>query len=95
MSLQVDIILHDKNFDLIRQIIREEMRALHENLQEERLLSPSEVSKMLSVSLVTLRTWSNEGRIARLRIGKRIYYKYSEVMNALKVLKKYKKSIND
>ncbi|MBS1599509.1 MAG: helix-turn-helix domain-containing protein [Bacteroidetes bacterium] len=58
----------------------------------EKLLSPSEACKLFqpSISKVTLDSWARKGLIKKHAIGGRVYFKYTEVMEALKSLKKYK-----
>ncbi len=60
----------------------------------EKLLSPEKTCNLFDpkISKVTLHKWTKEGRLQEYRIGGRIYYKYSEVINSLHTLKKYKKS---
>lgn len=50
---------------------------------ENRLLTRKEVSELLSISLVTLHTWSKNGTLKAYRIGNKVRYKESEVMEAL------------
>ncbi|MEJ7740436.1 MAG: helix-turn-helix domain-containing protein [Chitinophagaceae bacterium] len=80
--------------DEIRNSIRAELLSKLKEELEEKLLSPSETCKLFqpNISKVTLHKWTREGRIQEHRIGGRVYYKYSEVMNSLQTLKKYSKS---
>lgn len=50
-----------------------------EGKQEDRILTRKEAAKMLSVDISTLWRWEKEGHLLPSRIGKRIYYKYSEI----------------
>ncbi len=58
----------------------------------EKLLSPSETCQLFQpkISLPTLAKWQKEGYLKQYRIGGHVYYKYSEVLEGLKYLKKYK-----
>jgi predicted site-specific integrase-resolvase len=48
------------------------------------ILSPAEVEKLLSISHTTRIKWTNDGILKSYRVGeKRIYYKLSEVVEAL------------
>ena len=60
---------------------------------EEKLLSPSETCKLFqpAISKVTLTAWTNAGRMTRYDLGGRVYYRYSEVIEAAKSLKRYKR----
>jgi len=50
--------------------------------QEEKLLSKQELATELGVSLVTLTDWMKKG-LPYLRLHKRVYFKKSEVLNAM------------
>ena len=54
-------------------------KAEKEGKQEDRILTRKEAAKMLSVDISTLWRWEREGHLLPSRIGKRIYYKYSEI----------------
>lgn len=77
--------------DRIVQIRIREKQA--EDLQEK-FLSPKETSKMFSpsVSVVTLDAWAEKGYLNKHYIGGRTYYKYSEVVEAVKKRKKYQRT---
>lgn len=49
----------------------------------DKLLTREETAKMLSISLVTLWDWTNKNILQAYRIGKKIRYKKSEVLEAL------------
>jgi excisionase family DNA binding protein len=63
--------------------------ALKQN-EQEKLLGSAEVCRMLAISKPTLNAWSHDGKLKQYRIGKRVYWKYGEIMSALQHLKKYK-----
>jgi hypothetical protein len=71
--------------------------------QDERLLSASEACKLFipAISRLTLIRWTKADYLKEHRIGGRVYYKQSEVIDAAKHLQKYKskveleKSVND
>jgi predicted DNA-binding transcriptional regulator AlpA len=79
--------------DLIKEGVKEEINILkkellHENANDE-ILTREEVCKILSIDPSTLWHWQNKGKIQAYGIsGARRYYKRSEIMNALKQLKK-------
>jgi excisionase family DNA binding protein len=54
-----------------------------QNADENILLTREETAKMLSVSLVTLWTWDKKDIIQSYRIGSKVRYKKSDVLNAL------------
>lgn len=81
----------DQLKNLLRDVVREEIKSDTQNSLSEKLLSPAEVCKMFqpAISKPTLSKWTDAGHLIMYRIGGRTYYKYSEVMEAAKTLKKY------
>ena len=77
---------------LLRNIVREELRNKRQEELQEKMLSPAETCEMFDITKVTLNDWSAKGLLTKHYLGRRVYYKYSEVMDSLKTLKKYKKS---
>lgn len=73
--------------------IREEIRQQLLSDQQEKFLSPAETCKLFkpAISKVTLSAWTKEGRLNDYRISGRVYYKYSEITEAVKHLSRYKK----
>jgi hypothetical protein len=74
-----------------QKIIKEEIYKKDQESTLEKLLSPEETRKLFTpaVSKVTLHHWAKQGRIKQHRIGSRVFYKYSEVLDSLVHLKKY------
>jgi len=74
-----------------QKIIKEEISKKDQEATLEKLLSPEETRKLFSpaVSKVTLHHWAKQGRIKQHRLGGRVFYKYSEVLDSLVHLKKY------
>ena len=77
--------------EIIRLTVQKEVLLLKAD-QPERLLSPSETCKPFqpSISKVTLSAWSKKGLLIDHRIGGRVFYKQSEVIEKLVTLKRYK-----
>ena len=79
--------------DLIKDGVKTELQLLkkeilHENANDE-LLSREQVADLLQINLSTLWHWQNKGKIKAYGIsGSRRYFKRSEIMDALKLLKK-------
>ena len=68
------------------ELLREEL--LHKNANDE-LLSREQTAIFLHINLSTLWAWERKGKIKSYGIsGARRYYKRSEIMNALELLKK-------
>jgi predicted DNA-binding transcriptional regulator AlpA len=79
------------NQEALSQCVREAIRAeLQEHFKtggsqpsnSEKLLSKQELAAELGVSLVTLTDWMKKG-LPYLRLHKRVYFKKSEVLNAM------------
>jgi predicted DNA-binding transcriptional regulator AlpA len=51
---------------------------------KEELLNMEEVLKFLKVSKVTIHNWKKKGIIKSHRIGRKLYFKRCELMNAIK-----------
>jgi excisionase family DNA binding protein len=77
--------------DLLKAMIAE---AVKENLKgvlvdatpvvgSDKVLQSSEVIKLLKISPATLQNWKLQGKIPFYRIGRRVYFKESEVLTAL------------
>ena len=82
--------------DGLREIVREEIKAEKERDLQEKFLSPAETAKLFHppISKVTLSAWTKEGLLKDFRISGRVYYKYSEIIGAVKHLSRYKKGGN-
>ncbi|MCA0933092.1 helix-turn-helix domain-containing protein [Lutimonas saemankumensis] len=55
---------------------------------EDELLSRAETSKLLKIDLSTLWHWTNKGKVKAYGIGNKRYYKRSEIIECIKLLKK-------
>ena len=77
-----------------REIVREEVAQKKINDLQEKFLSPAEVCELFQpkISKPTLISWTRSGRLTEHRIGSRIFYKYSEIVEAITKLKKYKRA---
>jgi hypothetical protein len=75
----------------IQMIVRQEISKKEDDKLRERLLSPAETRLIFNppISKVTLHHWAKQGKVKPHRIGGRVFYKYSELMDSLVHLKKY------
>lgn len=79
--------------DLINEGVRSELQffkkeILTENANDD-LLTREQAAELLKINLSTLWAWTNKGKITSYGIsGARRYYKRSEIMAALTLLKK-------
>lgn len=85
----------DQLLDLLRPMIKEEMRRVISE-QEERLLSPAESCKLFkpAITKATLASWTKQGFLQEHRIGGRVFYLQSEILASTKKLSKYKSGSN-
>ena len=79
---------------VIRSIVREELTQILDK-QEDNFLSPKEVCERFvpKISKTTLASWTNQGLLQDYRIGGRVYYLFSEIIEKAKTLKKYKPAV--
>ena len=63
--------------------------------QDERLLSATEACKLFipAISRLTLIRWTKADYLKEHRIGGRVYYKQSEIIESAKHLEKYKSKV--
>ncbi len=69
--------------DLIINCVSEafnEQSKLNSKQEEETLLTVAELSKYLGVSKVTIHTWKREGKLPFYTMGRRVYFKKSEIL---------------
>ncbi len=75
--------------DLISNCVKAELQKvndviqLHPKTDSNELLTREEVAKMLKVSYTTLFLWNRDNKLEAKKIGKRVFYLRSEVMNRL------------
>ena len=95
MNKDYQIILNgvtlDQLVEVFRPMIKEEIDKI-KSKDEERLISPSETCKLFvpTITKATLTSWTNQGLLDQYRIGGRVYYKKSEVVEKTKKLCKYR-----
>jgi len=78
----------------LRAVVKEELQSQQKDQQLEKMLSPAETCNLFQPKITkpTLTAWTREGRLTEHRIGSRIFYRYSEVMEAVGKIKRYKKN---
>ena len=57
----------------------------------DQLLKRDDIAKMFGVTLVTVHSWMNAGKIPFHRMGGRIFFKKEEVIESMKTIKLRKK----
>jgi hypothetical protein len=72
----------------VRDGIQEFQKQLQTKDNSEELLSRDETCQFLKIDSSTLWAWTNNGKVKAYGIGARRYYKRSELMECLTLLKK-------
>ena len=72
----------------VKNGIQEFQKQLQTKDNSEELLSRDETCKFLKIDSSTLWAWTNNGKVKAYGIGARRYYKRSELMECLTLLKK-------
>jgi len=78
----------------IREVVRAEVKSERQKEIGEKLLSPAEACKLFkpNISKVSLGKWTANGLIPMQKIGGRVFYKTSDILEAGTKLKKYKRA---
>lgn len=71
--------------NIIRNSLKRELANLYieDKVNTHELISRTEVSKLLKISLPTLTEWVKNGRVPAYRIGSRVLFNKEEVLNSL------------
>ena len=72
----------------VRNGIQEFQSEIHSKDNSEELLTREETCKFLKIDSSTLWAWTNNGKVKAYGIGARRYYKRSELLECLTLLKK-------
>ena len=94
MAKKKSNLLVQLNVGDLEQLIKDAVKAklekvndviqLHPQIETPELLTREEVAKILKVSFTTLFHWNNDGKLPAQKIGKRVYYQRSTIMDKLK-----------
>lgn len=82
----VENVIAEELLQAIRDIVREELEELKVNFQPkepEEYLTRAEVSSLLKIDIGTVHNWSKSGKLTRYGIGNRVYYKRSDIEEAM------------
>lgn len=76
--------------EVFRPMFKEILQELQS--EKEEFLSPAQTCKIFvpPLSKTTLAAWTKQGRITEHRIGGRVFYKLSEILEKSKTLLRYK-----
>ena len=75
--------------NIIDECVANALSKTPQKSEEEVLLKRIDVARLFGISLVTLNQWMRDGRILYHRINSRVFFKRTEVMEALNSVKKY------
>jgi len=73
----------DKNMNLKFEKIEKLIKTINTINNQKKYLSRKETAKLFSVSLVTIHKWVKNGFLDPYYIGKRVYFKYDEIVKSL------------
>ena len=76
-------ISEDRFKELIREVVRDEISILN-HTEAEDLIKAKEACDYLMISKVTLYKWLKQGKIIGYYLGTRLFFKMSELEQALK-----------
>lgn len=85
-ELRVQSTTAEKLIEELRRSWMKDLQQLREDLKPkavEEYLTRNEVAQMLKVDLSTVHLWTKDGKLIRHGIGKRVYYKRSQIEQAL------------
>jgi len=69
--------------NIIKNCIREELQEMTKQDENSELLKANEVCEYLRISKVTLYKWLKQGKITGYYLGSRLFFKKTEINNAL------------
>jgi len=81
-----------------RQVVNEEIKAAGESVLQEKLLSPKEACNLFTpaITIPTLNKIVKQGKLSKYNLGgQKVFYKYSEVLSALKSYKRYEQQFRE
>jgi len=91
-SILVQYLSVEELQELIGTTVKKNLAELQQELKSkkftEELLTRDEACKFLKINSSTLWSWTNKGKIRAFGIGARRYYKRSELLECLTLLKK-------
>ena len=90
--MENQLILTSVSIDDLRNIIQNavaiEMKKNNSSIltanKQDELINGQQVMDLLNISYTTLYLWKQQGKLPFHRIGRRVYFKRDEVINALK-----------
>jgi hypothetical protein len=92
-NAQVLVPLQDLT-NIFRDVVREELNAKNEKELQDKFLSPEETCNLFSPAITkpTLESYSQKNLLKKYYLGGRTWYKYSELVDAMKQIKKFSRN---
>lgn len=78
-----DITALAEKLDNLTNVLRGQSRPELQTVNDDKLITRTEAAQMLGVTLPTIYDWTKKGIISAYRIGNRVRYKHTEVMQAV------------
>jgi excisionase family DNA binding protein len=75
---------------IIRDAVKQELISAAKQKNEKGMLNAKEICEYLGIHISTFNTWKANGKIPFKRLGKRVFFDWDEVKNALKENNYYK-----
>ncbi len=69
----------------IRQVFNENIEEKNKPEEKEEILTTEDIQKMFKVSKVTIHKWKKKGILPYYKMGRRVYFKKSEIFGLLEV----------
>jgi hypothetical protein len=92
-GLPIDI-FWERMAELIRREAEDACKAAQLQLQQEKFLSPTETCSLFQpkISKSTLNAWTSKGILKSYRLGGKVFYKLSEILESLSSVKRYNRN---
>ena len=71
----------------VAKVVRTELESIPNTSAPEELLTRAQAAELLSVTLPTLREYTKKGLITGYRMGSRVRYKRSEILDSLQKIR--------
>jgi excisionase family DNA binding protein len=82
-AIQIQGISAEALIGKIKEVVKDLIPKPHPQIRTDKLLTRKEVSVLLQVSLVTIHNWTKQSILNPYRIGNKLRFKESEVLEAL------------
>jgi len=70
--------------EAFKKALEDQQKKEQRQAEPEKLRTIKQTAAFFGVSVVTIYNWRNEGRLPFVRVGRRVYFKHSDIMALLK-----------